>query len=131
MVKLRGKTDYPFYFGASPEILKKAGSLRHSMTYAEKLMWNYLRNRNVVGCKFRRQHSINNFIADFYCHEAKLVIEIDGSIHNSAEQAERDIQRTIILEQFGIKVLRFTNHDVENRSEEIIEEITRMVIERT
>jgi very-short-patch-repair endonuclease len=82
MAILRGKEEHPIYFGVTPEILRLAGELRSSMTPAEKILWSHLRNRKVLGFKFRRQHPVSDFIVDFYCHEARLVIEADGSVHS-------------------------------------------------
>jgi very-short-patch-repair endonuclease len=127
MVKLRGREEYPIYYGAKPEILRLAGELRRSMTHSEKLMWSYLRDRRVEGFRFRRQHPINEFIVDFFCYEAKLAIEIDGSIHNMTAQYERDKERTKILERFGIRVIRFTNDEVEKNSERVIHELRKIL----
>ena len=69
------------FFGASPEIHKFARELRRNLTEAEKILWQELRNRKLGGFKFRRQHPINKFVADFYCHEVKLIVELDGSQH--------------------------------------------------
>ena len=77
-------------YGASPEIFKRANSLKKEMTPAEKILWGELRNSKLDGHKFRRQHPIGKFIVDFYCHEKKLVIELDGGIHNNVDVKERD-----------------------------------------
>ncbi len=98
-----------------------AKELRKNMTPAEKLLWNELRNRKVENCKFRRQHPIDIFIADFYCHEKKTVVEVDGEIHNN--QKEYDIGRTAEIESFGIMVIRFTNHEIETNIKLAIEKI--------
>lgn len=98
------------FYGASSVIRERANHLRKTTTDAEQLLWKNLRNRKLGGFKFRRQHPIDIFIADFYCHEIKLVIEIDGEIHKY--QKEYDIGRTAELERFGIKVIRFSNDDV-------------------
>ena len=100
------------FYGASSEIQKRAKELRKRMTETEKNLWQQLRDRKILGCKFRRQHPIARFIADFYCHELKLVIELDGSIHNLEENREYDIGRTVELEKLGIKVVRFRNEEV-------------------
>jgi len=71
-----------------------------------------LRNRKILGFKFRRQHPLDKYIADFYSHEAKLIIEIDGGIHNQLDSIEYDKNRSYELEELGIKVLRFTNEEV-------------------
>ena len=106
------------YYDASPTIRVFAKELRKNMTRSEKLLWDRLRNRKVANCKFRRQHPIDIFIADFYCHEKKLVIEIDGEVHN--QQKEHDINRTAEMEIYGITVIRFTNEEVEKKLENVI-----------
>ena len=120
MVKLGGQEDYPIYFGAGPEILRIAGELRKSMTPAEKILWKRLRNRQVRGFRFRRQHPIKDFSVDFFCYDAMLVIEIDGTVHDEVSQAERDEQRTLILKRLGINEIRFTNDEVINQIDKVI-----------
>ena len=80
--------DKTMYFGAKPDLLEKAKVLRKNMTNAEKILWDRLKDNQVLNIRFRRQHPIDLFIADFYCHSARLVIELDGEIHKS--QAEYD-----------------------------------------
>jgi very-short-patch-repair endonuclease len=70
-----------FYFGASPELIEKAKVLRKSMTDAETILWDHLRRKEMEGFRFRRQHPVNRFILDFYCHPLRLAIEADGGIH--------------------------------------------------
>lgn len=123
MVKLRGRKAYPFYFGTSPTILRIAAGLRQNMTKAEKLLWKEIRNRKCNGLKFRRQHPIADFVVDFFCYEAMQVIELDGEIHDDGYQKERDHARTIILNELGIKVIRFNNKDVFNHNENVIAKI--------
>ena len=82
------------------------------MTTAEKILWEELRN-NKTGYKFRRQHPIGDYIADFICIEKNLVIEVDGGYHNTMEQMQDDTVRTIDIERIGYTVIRFTNDDVE------------------
>jgi very-short-patch-repair endonuclease len=82
------------FYDASPAIFEKAKLLRESMTDAEKELWNILSNNKFMGLRFRSQHPINRFIADFYCHSIKLVVEVDGGIHNLPENKEYDIQRS-------------------------------------
>jgi len=115
------------FYGASPEIFERAKELRNNLTPSEFKLWGYLR-KNINGFKFRRQHPIDKFIADFYCHKAKLVIEIDGEIHNSSEQKEYDLGRTADIEYFGIKVIRFTNKEVQGNIEEVICKIVEHLI---
>jgi very-short-patch-repair endonuclease len=118
--KIRGRESYPFYYGASPCLLRFAHTLRRSMTCSEKIVWEYLRNRKLHGFKFRRQHPINVFIVDFFCYELQLAVELDGSVHNSTYQKERDIERTKVLKGLGITVIRFTNDEVENNTERVL-----------
>ena len=123
MAKLSGGEDYPIYFGAKPGLFGLAGDLRHSMTESECLLWEKLRNRKLSGFKFRRQHPCNEIILDFYCHEARLSIEVDGTIHKDDFQRERDKERTFILNKFGIQELRFSNWEVENQIEKVLNKI--------
>ena len=88
------------FFGASAPIFRNAEALRYSMTAAEELLWGHLKGQQ-LGVKFRRQHPLGIYIADFYCHKHKLVIELDGSIHNRIDVAQNDIERQINLELDG------------------------------
>jgi len=120
------KRSSPLYYkenltwAAKPDIYKKAKELRKSMTVAEELLWNRLKNNKLGGLKFRRQHPLDIFIADFYCHQRKLIIEIDGGIHEGAEQKEYDEGRTYSLEVKGFKILRFRNEEVINNIENVL-----------
>jgi len=127
---LKGAEDFPFYFGAKPETLRLAGELRRSMTKAEKILWKYLRNRQIIGCRFRRQHPVYEFIVDFFCYEAMLAIEVDGEVHYDASQMEHDIERTRVLNQLGIEVVRFKNSDVENKTMEVVNKIIEVLKNR-
>ena len=101
-------SEYHFenlFYGASPKIRAYAKELRKTMTKCERILWNELRNRKLSDCKFRRQHPIDIFIADFYCHKKRLVIEVDGEIHK--QQKEYDIGRDAEMNDYGITVLRF------------------------
>ena len=86
--------------------------MRENMTQAEKVVWELLKEKKMVGLRFKAQHPIDIFIADFYCHALKLIIEIDGKIHKSKDQKENDIGREAELEHWGIKVIRFANEEV-------------------
>ena len=97
------------FFGAKREIFKNAKLLRENMTEAEKMLWERL-NKSQLGVRFRRQHPIDIFIVDFYCHKHHLVIEVDGEIHK--QQLDYDEGRTAELEKLGLKVVRFTNEEV-------------------
>lgn len=100
-----------------------ARELRKKQTVAELLLREIIRNKNVNNLKFRRQHPLGNYIADFYCPEKNLVIELDGSIHNKIEQKKRDQERDAIMKQHNINVIRFTNDDIFERIEEVIQTI--------
>ena len=123
MVKLRGKEAYPIYFGAKPEILRIAAELRKNMTPAEKLLWERLRKRQVEGFRFRRQHPIHIVVVDFFCYEAMLVIEVDGAVHEDSYQKERDIERTKILNSFGLREIRFKNEEIIKDIDSVIKKI--------
>ena len=110
------------HYGAPKEIFQIAERLRRDMTIAEKLLWESV-CKNQLGVRIRRQHPIWKFIADFYCHEVRLVIEIDGGIHLRSENKEYDISRDIILKDFQIEILRFTNDEVVNQTGLVIEKI--------
>jgi very-short-patch-repair endonuclease len=123
--------EYPMYFGATPDIFKKAKELRRYETEAEKRLWAMLCRNQMLGLQFRRQHPINKFIVDFYCVKIKLVIEVDGSIHEIPENKAYDIGRSQILNDFGITVLRFSNNHIINDIEnvlKIIEENVKQLI---
>jgi len=100
------------FYGASTGTIRAASILRKNTTLAEKILWKRLRNRKLFLVKFRRQHPLDIFIVDFYCHEIKLVIEIDGEIHNSEEVKDYDLSRQSHIEQLGLTFIRFTNHEV-------------------
>ena len=107
------------FLGAGDMIFKNAAALRNTMTPAEALLWGYLKG-NQLGAKFRRQHPLGIYIADFYCHQYKLVIELDGSVHHKAEVATNDPERQVSLEADGIKVIRFKNEDVFNKLKDVL-----------
>ncbi|HBL75377.1 MAG: hypothetical protein A2W90_04170 [Bacteroidetes bacterium GWF2_42_66] len=107
------------FYGAKPHIFEKAKMLRKQMTKAELIVWEILKGKKMLDCRFRPQHPIDIFIADFYCHSLKLVIEIDGGIHKPREQREYDIGREAEMERWGLKFLRFTNEEVEDNIEDV------------
>jgi len=115
--------DKPMFYGAPSSGFRNAQLLRENMTPAEKILWQYLRKSQLNGFKFGRQHPLKNFIADFYCHAAKLIIEVDGKIHTSRFAREYDDGRTFELEEFGIKVIRFNNDEIEKNIETVLEKI--------
>ena len=124
LYKMKGvSVEYPMYFGAKPSIFKLAYELRKEETEAEKILWNKLNKNQMLGLQFRRQHPINIFIADFYCAKLKLVIEVDGSIHEIPENKDYDIGRSEILNEFGITVIRFTNEQILKEIDYTLEQI--------
>ncbi len=104
-----------------------AREMRTQQTNAENHLWQRIRKEQVLGFKFRRQHTIDRFIVDFYCTKARLVIEVDGSIHD--EQQENDQLRTEFLENLGLRVLRFTNGEVLQQPDAVIERIAEVLQE--
>jgi very-short-patch-repair endonuclease len=110
-------------YGAEPKTLRAAAILRKNMTLAEKVLWKKLKDRKIFNVKFRKQHPVWIFIVDFYCHEYKLVIEVDGDIHKEYETNEYDLGRTAELDRFGLKVIRFTNDQIIFNIDSVINEI--------
>ncbi|HEX8276522.1 MAG TPA: DUF559 domain-containing protein [Longimicrobiaceae bacterium] len=96
--------------GVSAELRAAARGLRRDGTPAEAVLWEALRSNRLDGLKFRRQHAVGRFVQDFYCPAHKLVVELDGGIHD--QQAERDADRTSALAAHGCRVLRFRNEEV-------------------
>jgi very-short-patch-repair endonuclease len=97
--------------------------LRNNLTPPEARLWSVLKGKKLSGAKFRRQHSITNYIVDFYCPKFKLVIEVDGKTHLEPTIAEKDVIRDHFLNQIGFKVLRFTNEEIMNQLDNVIREI--------
>jgi very-short-patch-repair endonuclease len=114
--------------GAPASIFSNAIKLRETQTEAEELLWLAFKNNQVDGYKFRRQHPIGLYIADFYCHKLKLVIEIDGGYHLSEEQQVLDKERTATIEFQGLKVIRFSNEKVLLKFPEVIDKIKDFII---
>lgn len=108
-----------------PITVRRARSLRQTQTPAERSLWNILRNRRFHGCKFRRQASIGPFIVDFYCPEYRLIVEVDGSIHDTQRGLDQWRQRKI--EHDGYTVLRFTNAQILLSAENVLVEIVRFI----
>lgn len=101
-------------------LLDRCRELRRKNTGAEALLWRFLRARQVAGAKFRRQHQFGPYILDFYCNEARLVVEVDGAQHEVGAQASTDVARTRYLEECGLQVIRFTNLDVLSQTESVL-----------
>ena len=103
-------------------------NLRKNQTKEENLLWfRFLKNYPV---QFRRQYVIGEYIVDFFCHKAKLIVELDGGGHYESEQIKKDILRTEYLSSQGLKVLRFTNLDIQKNFHSVCEEIDKQVKQR-
>ncbi len=95
-----------------PSETGKRRKLRQHQTNAEELVWRFIRNRQMLDYKFRRQYSVDHFVIDFYCPELKLAIEIDGASHNNSDQKKKDISRQRYLESFNIKFIRIKDEEL-------------------
>ena len=114
------------FYKADPLIFSNARQLGSKLTPAEEIFWLRLKEL-FPKYKFRRQHPISIYIADFYCHKIKLVIEIDGSIHDSEEAKLTDKKRQQALEDLNLTVIRFKNDQVKNEIENVIEMISSTI----
>ena len=116
-------------------ITDRAQQLRLSQTAAERVLWNKLRAKRFNGLKFSRQKpilfqagdTVQFFIADFYCHEFKLIIEVDGDVHEKKEQRERDIMRAGTLEEMGYRIVRFKNEEVIYKIDEALAKLEKLI----
>ena len=119
--------DKQTHYTTSPDqwdkLKPRAREMRHAPTPAEDHLWQYLRGRRLNGAKFRRQHAIGPFIVDFVCIEQLLVVEVDGLIHEQPDQQDRDVNRQAHLEGLGYRVLRFTNGEVLQSVQAVLEVI--------
>ncbi|MBK8846468.1 MAG: endonuclease domain-containing protein [Bacteroidetes bacterium] len=104
-----------------------AAQMRKEPTKAESILWSYLSDKQMQGLKFRRQHPLGNFILDFYCHQIKLSIELDGEIHQDEKQKEYDCERTKFLIEKGIFEIRFTNDIILDRITDALNEIENTI----
>jgi very-short-patch-repair endonuclease len=97
--------------------------LRKNLTPAEAFLWTHLKSKQLKGKRFTKQHSIENYIVDFYCASEKLIIELDGEVHNNSRAQEYDNNRSDYLESLGYKVIRFENKLVFENLTSVLEEI--------
>ena len=111
------------HLGAKPSLFRNAYELRKNPTEAEEILWSYLRDRQIEGVKFRRQHPFSKYVVDFYCHALKYVIEVDGDIHEDAVHQLEDDHKDKDLEAKCILVQRFTNEEVLNDIETVMLQI--------
>jgi len=107
---------------------KRARRLRREMTKAEVILWTRLRRQQLGGYKFRRQHPIGPYIADFACAEEKLVLEVDGWTHSSKAERAHDAKRTEFMNALGWKVIRVENEDVYDHEDETLDYIEREIV---
>jgi very-short-patch-repair endonuclease len=114
--------------GTTPGLDEAARSMRGNMTPAESRLWENLRSRRLGGAKFRAQHPLGRFIVDFCCPSSRLIIEIDGGVHRLS--GARDRERTEVLESFGYRVLRFSNDQVLQHTDDVVLTIAEALLQR-
>jgi very-short-patch-repair endonuclease len=110
------------------ELKDRSRALRNNMTDAERLLWSRIRGKQLKGCQFYRQKIIGNYIADFYCPRAKLVIEVDGGQHYSPEGQVKDNKRDEYMRSVGLNILRFSDRDVFKNTTAVIETIWKHLV---
>ena len=121
-----GDAGWNMHYGASPKLFDLAGELRAKMTTAELILWNIIKV-NEWHLKFRRQHPISNYIADFYCHQIKLVIELDGGYHENKEVKIYEAARENEIKKLGINIIRFKIEEVLNHLENVLNKLNSVV----
>ena len=112
-----------------PYLKERRKELRNNPTTQEYMLWSKLKNKQLLGFKFRRQHSLNHYIVDFYCPKLKLIIEVDGKIHLRQENQINDKERDKNLREMGFSILRFTNEEVELEIQSVINRIQDFIKE--
>jgi very-short-patch-repair endonuclease len=139
---LRGKSDILFGMPfprsldrvrpawASEEEREWPRRLREQQTEAEAALWQLLRDRKLIGSKFRRQVPIGRYVADFYCHERKLIVELDGGIHSDPDQQLHDQSRDTFLLSLGLRVLRIPNEELLNTPEKVLDKVRKALVSR-
>jgi len=109
------------------ELKQTRRDLRKQQTHCEKIVWMYLRNKQLLGYKFRRQYSVDHYVIDFYCPKLKLAVEIDGEYHEKPEQKIYDMERQSYLENFGITFVRIKNEELLGNPDLAFERIEQAV----
>ena len=107
------------HHGAYGNLFSPARTLRNQLTLAEKILWEELRGKQ-IGVKFRRQHPLLKFVVDFYSHQVKLIIEVDGSSHENSTRQQEDQEKDFNLRTAGFHLIRFTNEQVINHTEQVM-----------
>jgi very-short-patch-repair endonuclease len=116
--------------GTSEEEREWPRQLREQQTEAEAALWQLLRNRKLMGSKFRRQVPIGRYVADFYCHERKLIVELDGGIHSDPGQQLHDQNRDAFLLSLGLRVLRIPNEELLDTPEKVLDKVQKALVSR-
>jgi len=137
-IQMNGNSDSPqgvgdrlnMFYGALPILFELARKLRDHQTEAELYLWSQLEHLKYLNVRFKRQHPVLYFVADFYCHKARLVIEVNGGYHDIPEQYKYDKEREHELEELGLKVIRFTNEQVLFHIENSLKVIEEVIKER-
>ncbi|MES1022191.1 DUF559 domain-containing protein [Gloeocapsa sp. BRSZ] len=115
--------------GTTPGIIAAARRLRQNLTPAEKILWEALRNQQLNKLKFRCQHGVGSFVVDFYCAECRLVVELDGEIHE--QRVNYDTVSTAKLQQYGLRVITFRNQEVITNLDNVPQQILKASREQT
>lgn len=110
----------------NPEKLLISKYFRKNMTWAEKCFWNMVKTNRFLGVHFRRQQVIHGFIADFYCNAKRVVVEIDGGIHES--QKDYDLLREMLIKKHGVKIIRFSNEEAINNPDLVSEKLKKILL---
>jgi very-short-patch-repair endonuclease len=111
----------------NPKLKSFAKQLRNQSTRSEIKLWNHLKNKQFHGYRFHRQKPLLNFIADFYCYELKLIIELDGYTHQFEETIIKDELKAIKLDRYGLTVVRFTDNEVMNKLDGVMDELRKYI----
>lgn len=114
--------------GAQPSTFRNAAYLRENPTRAEELLWERLRNNQIEGIHFRRQHPFHRYVPDFYANTVKLVIELDGNIHEEKSVKFTDKDREFNLKLYSLNILRYSNEEVYNYEDDVVQNIRETVI---
>lgn len=118
------------YYHQPPDLFRIARSLRTQQTQAEVLFWERVRGHRLAGLKFRRQHVLLGKIVDFYCHQAKLIVEIDGEVHSTEQQTIADQHRDSMFMHRGYVVMRISNNDVIMRLDAVCTRVAAAAVAR-
>jgi very-short-patch-repair endonuclease len=124
---MKSRSNESMHYGAAPKLFEFAQEMRRAPTETEKALWEILKSPSFAQYNFRQQHPISTFIADFYSHKLKLVIEVDGGYHLDKEQQAFDNFRDSDMHALSISVVRFTNNDISNNITSVIDKIQEFI----